>query len=120
MNTLIFHNANFLDYMISNSLGKTTVTLVASVEDVPGAVGDIAQMDRAFTLTNNIDIPWPNNPGVKCAETGPYRSTSVGDLMQRGSKIYVVESIGFREISREEECNITFHSTGTFGPCAKP
>jgi len=62
------------------------------------AIVDTNDLDEAFRLTNHIDHPWQNNLEiVKCFWPKP-RSTSVGDFMQIGDDVYVVEMIGFRKL----------------------
>lgn len=51
----------------------------------------------AFYLTNSIDDYWGNNPGVE-EFNSKHRSTSVGDIMERDGKWYVVAPIGFTEL----------------------
>lgn len=105
--TRVFHNDKFLDYILTHSLEGTTIRLVAGVPDIEGCVDDeIAQLENAYRLTQNIDTAWIKSPAVDPAADPrmPIRSTSVGDVLQRGDKYFVVEECGFREINREEEC----------------
>lgn len=45
------------------------------------AVIDCDNLSMAYQLTNNIEAPWTENAGVTVIGTGPYRSTSVGDVI---------------------------------------
>jgi hypothetical protein len=105
----VYHNAHFLDYHFKNSsLKNALVSLVAVV--------DAADLEEAYRLTNNIDTPWHDNPGVKVMDKEATRSTSVGDLIVEGPagdlscRHHVVESCGFRELEREEVLALTIHS----------
>jgi hypothetical protein len=99
----VFHNDNFIDYNINGRLIGHTVRLVAKIE--------ITDLNKAFELTNHIDGNWQDNPGVitnleKC------RSTSVGDLIEdEDGHYHVIESLGFRYLTPEEECSMTFIET---------
>ena len=107
----VHHNSNFLKYLLDSfsiptdyrRLGHTTLTYVASV--------DTDDLDEAYRLTNHIETRWTKNPGVHTGipETDAVRSTSVGDVLDTGSKKYVVESEGFREMTLEEDCGVTWH-----------
>ena len=90
----VYHNDMFLAYILNPSLKKNTVHLVAEV--------DTDDLDEAFRLTNNITHLWVINKGVKAVEGVQHRSTSVGDLLEWNGKSYVVESVGFRELTSEE------------------
>lgn len=98
----VYFNDEFLAYMLNaslESLKKGKFRYVASVET--------ESLDEAFEWTNNIDQPWHLNTNVKAVRR-ENRSCSVGDLFKVGSTFYVVESQGFRELTREEECELTF------------
>ena len=90
----VYHNDMFLAYILNPSLKKNTVHLVAEV--------DTDDLDEAFRLTNNIMHLWVINNGVKAVEGVQHRSTSVGDLLEWNDKSYVVESVGFRELTSKE------------------
>lgn len=101
----IWHNDEFVDYSLRGpqALKGTTVRLAAEV-----ATSDL---DKAFELTNHIDHNWTENPNVTVINKGKLvRSTSVGDVLIYGDKCCVVESEGFRELSKEEQQQITFHT----------
>ena len=99
----VYHNTEFLSYMVDptiEALKKGIFEQVASVET--------DSLDYAYQETQNIDQPWHLNTNVK-ARYRENRSTSVGDLVRKGSTFYVVEMAGFRELTREEECELTFY-----------
>lgn len=64
------------------------------------------ELDRAFALTNHIDLPW-NRPGAAVGLNALYhdrcRSTSVGDVIKvidnHTAKFWRVASVGFEPIS---------------------
>lgn len=106
----IYHNDKFMDYALRNyttpqderRLGTTTVHQVAVVET--------DDLNMAYQLTNHIDSDWTKNAGVRMTPSvQTARSTSVGDILRHDRRLYTVETFGFREIGREEECEITFH-----------
>ena len=90
----VYHNDMFLAYILNPSLKKNNLHLVAEV--------DTNDLDEAYRLTNNITNSWIINKGVKAVEGVQHRSTSVGDLLECNGKSYVVESVGFRELTPEE------------------
>lgn len=59
---------------------------------------DTDKLDQAFYLTNSIDDYWGLNEGVAEFNTN-HRSTSVGDIMERDGKWYVVAPFGFNELT---------------------
>jgi hypothetical protein len=92
-------------YTNPETLRGATMTHVATV--------DTTDPEEAFRITNHIDSDWTQNPGVRALE-GSHRSTSVGDLLVegtpggRGSKHLIVEPVGFRELTWEEICALTY------------
>jgi hypothetical protein len=104
----VFHNDKFLEYYTDKeTLLTATIRRVAFVET--------SDPQEAYRLTNNIDQSWTENPGVDTAIPNPrIRSTSVGDVIVEGSagdpgsKHLVVEPCGFRELTREEICSLTY------------
>lgn len=101
----VWHNDEFVGYSLRGpqALKGTTVRLVAEVAS--------SDLDKAYELTNHINHSWTQNPGVTVINRGEVvRSTSVGDVMIDGDKCCVVESVGFRELSKEEQQQITFHT----------
>jgi hypothetical protein len=99
----VWHNEKFTDYGFGGgTLKGVTIHQVAQV-----ATEDL---DEAYRLTNNIDDSWIKNPEVTPIgiQGKGARSTSVGDVLFLNDKGYVVESIGFREVSPEELCQVTF------------
>ena len=102
----VYHNSEFLLYMIEptlEALKKGMFEYVATVET--------EYLEEAYRDTNNIDQAWSLNTNVKAVRR-ENRSTSSGDLLKKGSIFYVVESVGFRELTRIEECELTFHLLG--------
>lgn len=71
--------------------------LVKDIEFV-GEV-DTDELDRAFMLTQNVDTSWTKNKLVKTDEK-ECRSTSVGDVFQRGMEFFVVHKLGFRPLRK--------------------
>jgi len=102
----VYHNSEFLIYMEEQtieSLKKGLFECVATVET--------DNLDDAIRDTNNIDQAWHLNTNVKALRR-ENRSTSVGDLLKRDNTFFVVDSLGFRELTRSEECELTFHLSG--------
>lgn len=66
-------------------------TLVAEV--------DCETIDEVFELTNSIEHYWGENKQVQTFG-GPFRSTSVGDVVKDVStqKVYRCEAVGWKEL----------------------
>ena len=64
---------------------------------LPVALVDTDNLETAFMLTNHIDESWTLNDGVDALLT-KVRSTSVGDVMVRGDKRFLVDRMGFTEL----------------------
>lgn len=106
----VFHNDRFVEYILNpKSLHGATIRRVALVE--------INDPQEAFQLTNNIDHNWIANSKVQPTGVDPIkgaRSTSVGDVIiegspgDPGSKHLVVEPLGFRDLTRDEICSLTY------------
>ena len=55
-------------------------------------------LNRAFSLTQNIDKPWQRNEGVEALRDS-MRSTSVGDIVEDvDGQLYMVARVGFEKI----------------------
>jgi hypothetical protein len=99
----VYHNSEFLKFMQDSSfaaLKEGVFEYVATVET--------EYLEEAYRETNNIDKAWSLNTNVKAVRR-ENRSTSAGDLLKKGRIFYVVESVGFRELTRSEECELLFH-----------
>lgn len=59
-------------------------------------------LEEAYRLTQNIDRPWSQNANVK-AEHRENRSTSIGDVLQKGRDFWIVRMDGFYRVGSEEE-----------------
>jgi hypothetical protein len=61
---------------------------------------DSDSLEYAFRFTQNIDAAWNDAPaeGVKPVGKGPFRSTSVGDIVERDGVFSLVSSIGYKEL----------------------
>lgn len=90
----VYHNRNFLDRAMDTSD-------ISGDECVLAAEVDTDDLQEGFIQTNTFMHPWTENRNVR--PTGQSRrSTSVGDVLVQGSKMFVVESCGFRETAAEE------------------
>jgi hypothetical protein len=102
----VYHNSQMLLFLCDptlETLKKGSFMFVATVET--------DNLDVAFRDTNNIDQAWSLNTNVKAVRR-ENRSTSIGDLLRKDSTMYVVETLGFRELTREEECELIIHLEG--------
>lgn len=70
-----------------------------------GFYTEVAEIDGddlefAFRYTQNIDSAWSDPPmdGVKPVGEGPFRSTSVGDIVEQGGVFKLVSSMGFKDL----------------------
>ena len=73
----------------------TTVAFVA----VDPALSDMEKCEKAFMLTNSINDAWWNNEGVtKLFGGDACRSTSTGDMVLVGTKKYMCDHVGWKEV----------------------
>jgi hypothetical protein len=100
----VYHNTEFLMYMQEETLEALSLGHFECVARV-----ETDSLDEAYALTQNIDEPWHRNANVSATSRNT-RSTSVGDLVKKDGKYHVVESCGFKEITREQECTLTFYA----------
>lgn len=116
----VWHNRHFLDYACKNYTVESAQRILD--EDITcdlAASIDTDDPTIAYQFTNNIDKLWGENQGVKATGLSQ-RSTSVGDIFEFKDGIYlIVETFGYRALSREETARITWHSIGTFIPPSK-
>ncbi len=57
-------------------------------------------LNEVFRLTNTIERDWQQNPNVTPAQPDtPQRSTSVGDVIVLVSQAWIVDHMGFAEIT---------------------
>ena len=83
--------------VIHNKEGETPVT-VAFV-DVEKTLSDVDKAEKAFMLTNSINDAWWNNKDVtKMFPNKTCRSTSTGDMVLIGTKKYLCEPVGWKEV----------------------
>jgi hypothetical protein len=99
MSIEVYHNKRFLDHTFK--WGRTHFPCTADLE--LAAVVDTTDKEKAWVLTNNIDHPWPENPGVTCKTTKP-RSTSVGDAVKDAEgRWWLCCGVGWKEFDLEIE-----------------
>ena len=57
-------------------------------------------LEEVFTLTNHrSEEPWWQHPDVTPASPNPaYRSTSVGDVIQQGRQVWIVQNVGWGQV----------------------
>jgi hypothetical protein len=95
----IYHNKQFLSYMMDKTVNPLDLEHVANV--------NTNELEVAFITSQNIgepNDPWINNSTVEAVKPGIiYRSTSVGDVLKRDGKFYVIEMVGYNEIDIDEE-----------------
>lgn len=63
------------------------------------ATVDTDDLDVAFQDTNSIDSHWHTNTSIKWFLSDQSRSTSVGDVLAHDGKLYLVDAIGFKEVT---------------------
>lgn len=91
----VYHNKKFTDYTFRKNVGSIPKRLLRKVATV-----DTDSLEEAFRLTNNIDHSWTKNKEVTAIEP-KLRSSSVGDVFEKGDKIFMIASCGFNEIKVE-------------------
>lgn len=61
-------------------------------------------LEDAFRYTNHIETAWHKHPAACVAPLpGDHRSTSVGDVVVRRGRTYVVAPVGFKLLTAEFE-----------------
>jgi len=60
----------------------------------------VVPLEQIFALTNHIDHPWTDNPGVVWLATSRIRSTSVGDIIVscESGQAWLVMPVGLQEL----------------------
>ena len=83
---------------VIHSAFEDAPTTVAFVEVDP-ALSDMEKCEKAFMLTNSINDAWGNNEGVtKLFGGDACRSTSTGDMVLVGTKKYMCDHVGWKEV----------------------
>ena len=83
---------------VIHSAFEDAPTTVAFVEVDP-ALSDMKKCEKAFMLTNSINDAWWNNEGVtKLFGGNACRSTSTGDMVLVGTKKYMCDHVGWKEV----------------------
>ena len=83
---------------VIHSAFEDAPTTVAFVEVDP-ALSDMKKCEKAFMLTNSINDAWWNNEGVtKLFGGDACRSTSTGDMVLVGTKKYMCDHVGWKEV----------------------
>lgn len=93
----VYHNSEFIMYG-TRLIGGEKIESIPENVLVKVADVDTDNLDIAFTLTNNIDIPWTENKKVIPACEN-LRSTSMGDVLIKEGIAYLVLDTGFKDIS---------------------
>lgn len=101
----VYHNIK--QYGIESTIESTSKVLKKGPFECVAEV-ETDSLNEAYKDTNNIESPWHLNTNVKAIRQ-ENRSTSVGDLLKRDNTFFVIDSFGFRGLTREEECSLTFH-----------
>lgn len=109
----VYHNNEVMAYWIAPTFEVLSIGHFECVAHV-----DTDNLEEAYRLTQNLDAPWSLNAGVKAfgnTEVGNLfkkgstnRSTSIGDLIKVNGKFFLVDLCGFTELTREQECKLTF------------
>ena len=69
-----------------------------AIVELPDDMKSIDALEKAFQLTNHIDVPWWDNEEVTRTTQKDCRSTSTGDIVRIGTKSWRVLGIGWEEI----------------------
>lgn len=71
--------------------------------------------ERAYMLTNHIDVAWWENEGVELVEES--RSTSVGDLVDVDGVLWVCGGCGWEKVewsSNDDPCEVHTDEWGSY------
>ena len=95
----VIHNSRFTDFsFMEESEIQAEAAKLTEAELTKAAVVHTDSLEDAFRLTNNIDSAWTDNEGVSPTFQSR-RSTSVGDIMTKDGKRFMVASVGFVELA---------------------
>ena len=93
---------------LKSTLSEKVAVIHSAFEDAPTTVALVEvdaslsaedKCEKAFMLTNNIDDAWWNNEGVtKMFGGASCRSTMPGDTVLVGTKKYICEAVGWKEV----------------------
>jgi hypothetical protein len=102
VNTVTVWHANNPTWRTSDSPAwnpdnYTMVAIIAADSETGGSV----ELETAYYLTQHLSHHWWENEGVTLVSEKT-RSTSVGDVIFRDGKPYMVASFGFDEIQKPE------------------
>lgn len=89
----VWHNPNFI--MTGREEPSMEEFIKNDCEPVANVYTD--DLEEAYRLTNTIDTVWWENKGVDTIRGG-YRSTSMGDYMDRDGVVYQVAAVGFVKV----------------------
>ena len=79
-----------------NTIWPDGYTIAAYVM-VPDDAEALDQVEIAFGLTNSVDYPWYENRETIPVRM-PCRSTSVGDIVEIGDRVFEIQDFGVVEI----------------------
>lgn len=95
----VIHNSRFTDFsFLEDDELRAEAAKLTEVELTKAADVATDDLDKAYELTNNIDHAWTENVAV-AATMKSRRSTSVGDIMVKDGKRFMVASCGFTELA---------------------
>jgi len=103
----VLHNKKFIEAQVAGGLHNSQI-LVTFVGNQPMSDFEIVantktdDLEIAFMLTNSIDQHWSLNCEVKTIKPQA-RSTSVGDVLEHNSKMFVVAATGFVELQKRPQ-----------------
>jgi len=97
----VYHNPKFSDLSFNKDIGNAVKAHLDLLEQV--AEVEVDDLNKAYRLTNNIESSWTKNLHVTPVEdesvlTHGFRSTSVGDCMEKDGQLFVVAPCGFEEV----------------------
>jgi hypothetical protein len=95
----VFHNGDFLKFGLKSDSMLRIAAKKIPVKDLQlVATVDTESLDIAYELTNNIDGSWTENENVRSFIGCVARSSSIGDILEKDGKKYIVARVGFIEI----------------------
>lgn len=91
----VFFNSKWNSFLFGEMPVRNNLKLVASIDTK--SIDQIAALNEAYELSQNIDGSWTKNKQVKTNETA-IRSVSIGDVFKINDDTFIVDKIGFLKV----------------------
>ena len=90
-------------YNAGKQLSQVAIALLKGEYELVAHIAS-EDLEDAFRYTNHVETSWHLHPaGIVSPTPGDHRSTSVGDVVVRKGRTYVVAPVGFKLLTAEYE-----------------